>query len=329
VRAEVIPRKLPKAGQPWRTVLRLLSLEMNSYDNAIVADRKALLLALLGILGFSGTLPATRLAVRELDPWLVAIVRALVAGGLAAPCLLCRGEPRPALRQLPSLAVVALGTVIGFPLLSALALTRVPASDAAMVVAFVPTLTALGGVLRNGERPAPLFWVCSLAGLGAVLAFLGGGGGQLHREHALLLLASVVCALGYTEAARLARQKSGLWVVSWALLLALPALVPLLFLTVHALPRVVHPSAWLGLGYVSVVSMFLAFVPWYAALARGGVGRMSQLQLLQPLLSVCWSGWLLAERLSPRLWLTLGVVLTSIALSRRLTRPALAPARTL
>jgi drug/metabolite transporter (DMT)-like permease len=296
-------------------------------DNATASDPKALLLGLLGILGFSGTLPATRLAVREFDPWLVAIVRALVAAGLAAACLTWRRETRPALRQLPSLAVVALGTVLGFPLLSALALTRVPASDAAMVVAFVPTLTALGGVLRDGERPAPLFWVCSLVGLGAVLALLGGGGGQLYTEHALLLLASVLCAMGYAEGARLARQMSGLWVVSWALLLALPALVPLLFLMVHALPRAEHASAWLGLGYVSVVSMFLAFVPWYAGLARGGVSRISQLQFLQPLLSVCWSGWLLGERLSPRLWATLAVVLTSIALSRRLTRHAPAPAR--
>lgn len=302
---------------------------MKIHDNATTIDRKALLFGLLGILGFSGTLPATRLAVRELDPWLVAIVRALVAGGLAAPCLMLRRDPRPAPQQLLSLGVVALGSVIGFPLLSALALTRVPASDAAMVIAFVPTLTALCGVLRNRDRPAPLFWVCNLVGLGAVLAFLSAGNGRLHAEHALLLLASVVCAIGYAEGARLARHMSGLSVVSWALLLALPLLVPLLFLSVHAWPRAEHASAWLGLAYVSVVSMFLAFVPWYAALARGGVARISQLQLLQPLLSVCWSGWLLGERLSPRLWATLGVVLASIALSRHLTRRVPAPERAL
>jgi drug/metabolite transporter (DMT)-like permease len=269
---------------------------MKHKDSAIASDQKALLFGSLAVLGFSGTLPATRLAVRELDPWLVAIVRGLVAGGLAAPCLWLRREPLPGVRQLLSLGVVALGTVLGFPLLSALALTRMPASDAAMVVVFVPPLTALCGVLRNRERPAPLFWVCNLVGLGAVLAFLRTGSGSLQAGHALLFFASLVCAIGYSEGARLARAMSGLSVVSWALLVALPVLVPLLFLSVHALPRAEHASAWFGLAYVSVVSMFLAFVPWYAALGRGGVARMSQLQLLQPLLSVCWSGWLLDER---------------------------------
>ncbi|HVZ36498.1 MAG TPA: DMT family transporter, partial [Polyangiaceae bacterium] len=151
----------------------------------------------------------------------------------------------------------------------------------------------------------------------AVLAFLHSGPRHFQTGHALLLLASVVCALGYSEGARLARQRSGLWVVSWSLVLSLPLLAPLLFHLLWTLPRSAHAASWFGLAYVSLISMFLAFVPWYGALARGGVALTSQLQLLQPLLSVCWAGWILSERLSPSLWATLAVVVSSIAIARR------------
>jgi drug/metabolite transporter (DMT)-like permease len=302
-------------------VARTLSSDVRNTDSATAFDRTALLLAGLAVLGFSGTMPATRLAVRELDPWFVALARAVGAGSLAGAFLLLRRATLPEPRQLAGLAVVALGTVIGFPLLSACALTSVPASDAAMVLAFTPTLTALAGMLRNGERPARPFWLANALGLCAVLGFLYSGPQALRAGHGLLFAASVVCALGYAEGARLARRMTGLRVVSWSLVLSMPLLVPGL-LAFLPLSRPVHAASWLGLGYVSLVSMFLAFAPWYAALARGGIALTSQIQLLQPLLSVGWAAWLLGEHVSRGLWLTLGIVLGSIALARRaLSRP--------
>jgi len=302
-------------------LLRPLSSDVRNTNSATAFDRTALLLAGLAVLGFSGTMPATRLAVRELDPWFVALARAVGAGSLAGCYLLLQRASLPQRRQLAGLAVVALGTVIGFPLLSACALTSVPASDAAMVLAFTPTLTALAGMLRNGERPALPFWLANALGLCAVLGFLYSGPQALRAGHALLLAASVVCALGYTEGARLARQMTGLRVVSWSLVLSLPLLAPGL-LALLPLAQPVHAASWAGLAYVSLISMFLAFAPWYAALARGGIALTSQIQLLQPLLSVCWAAWLLGEHVSGGLWLTLGIVLGSIALARRaLARP--------
>jgi len=290
-------------------------------DSATQFDRTALLFAGLAILGFSGTLPATRLGVRELDPWFFAIARAVGAGSLAGVCLLVRRAALPERQQLAGLAVVALATVIGFPLLSAYALTSVPASDAAMVIAFTPTLTALVGVVRNGERPARTFWLANAVGLCAVLSFLYSGPRTLRSGHVLLFAAAVVCAVGYAEGARLARRMTGLNVVSWSLVLSLPLLVPALC-ALLPLPRPVHVASWLGLGYVALISMFLAFAPWYAALARGGIALTSQVQFLQPLLSVAWAALLLGEHVSRGLWLTLGVVLGSIALARRaLSRP--------
>jgi drug/metabolite transporter (DMT)-like permease len=205
-------------------------------------------------------------------------------------------------------------------LLSAWALTTVPASEAAMVLAFVPTLTALFGTLQKGERPAPRFWLANALGLGAVLWFLYTGPRSLVPGHAALVLSCALCALGYTEGARLTRHMPGLSVVCWALVLCLPVLAPVLVLGLLPLQHTVHAPAWIGLAYVSVISMFLAFVPWYAAMARGGIALTAQIQLLQPLLSVVWAALLLGEPLSARLALTLLVVVVSIVLSRRSAR---------
>jgi drug/metabolite transporter (DMT)-like permease len=153
-----------------------------------------------------------------------------------------------------------------------------------------------------------------------VLWFLYGGSRALMPGHAALFAASVVCALGYTEGARLAQHMPGLAVTSWSLVLTLPVLAPLLVLVLLPLGDAVHAPSWIGLGYVTVISMFFAFMPWYAALARGGIALTAQIQLLQPVLSVCWAAWLLDEPLSARLWLTLALVIGSIVLSRRFVR---------
>jgi drug/metabolite transporter (DMT)-like permease len=274
------------------------------------------LLGLLAVLGFSGTMPATRLAVRELDPTFVALARAVGAGVLAGGFLLARRERWPLTRQLRPLALVALAIVIVFPMLSARALASVPASDGAMVLAFVPTLTALFGLMQRGERPARSFWLANGLGLAAVLWFLHGGSSSFLPGHGIMFVAAIVCAFGYSEGARLAREMSGLSVVGWALVLSLPLLAPALLVTLPA-TGAVHAPAWLGLAYVSVISMFVAFVPWYAALARGGIALTAQIQLLQPLLSVLWAALLLGEPLSARLWLTLAIVIGSIYLARR------------
>ena len=208
----------------------------------------------------------------------------------------------------------SLTTVIGFPLLSAWALTTVPASDAALVLAFVPSLTAAVAALRDGERPHLGFWLSSAVGLAALSAFFYSGG--LGLGHGLLFLSAVLCAFGYTEGARLSRRMPGLVVASWALVITLPILVPVLLTLSHRFEALSAPT-WVGLGYVSFISMFLAFVPWYAALTRGGIALTSQLQLLQPLFSVIWAALLLAEPVGPGLALTLAVVIGAIVVSRR------------
>lgn len=269
----------------------------------------ALLFGFLGVLGFSFSLPATRLAVEDLDPWFVGIGRAAAAALLAALVLLLWQAPRPSRGQLGRLALVSLGVVFGFPVLTSLALRELTAAHGAVIVGLLPAATAVMAVARTDERPSSGFWLASGAGLVAVLAFAASRGAGLLPSTADLLVVGAVLlgAVGYAEGGALARELGGWQVICWALVLSAPLTLPLtLLLAGGALPSA-GADAWLGFAYVSVVSMFLGFFAWYAGLARGGVAKIGQVQLAQPVLTLGWSAVLLGEEV------TLGTVAAAVA----------------
>ena len=232
--------------------------------------RMALLLGFLGVLGFSFTLPATRLAVADLDPTFVGLGRAVVAALLGVVLLRLLGGPRPTRAQLGRLLLVALGVVFGFPLLSAFALRELTAAHSAVIVGLLPAATAVMAVLRAGERPSRGFWLASGAGLVAVLAFAASQGAGLPSTADLLVLGAVAFgAVGYAEGATLARELGGWRVICWALLLSLPVTLPAAVLAAAQGGLQAGDDAWLGFAYVSLVSMFTAFF----ALVRGSRPR--------------------------------------------------------
>ena len=163
-------------------------------------ELRGLALALLGVVFFSFSLPATRLAVADLDPLFVAFGRAAVSAVLAALLLLAWRGPRPSREQWRSLAIVAFGVVVGFPLLVALALRDVDSSHGAVVIALLPAGTAVFAVLRAGEDPSRGFWLAAGAGLVAVLAFIASQGlGDIGLADLELLAGTVMCSLAYAE----------------------------------------------------------------------------------------------------------------------------------
>jgi drug/metabolite transporter (DMT)-like permease len=256
----------------------------------------AVVLGLLGVLGFSFTLPATRVAVDELDPVFIGLGRAAVAAVPAAVVLAIWRERLPDRRTLARLGVVALGVVFGFPLLSALALEELTAAHSAVIVGLLPAATAVMAVARAGERPSAGFWAASLAGLVAVLAFAASQGAGRPSGADLLVLAAVALgAVGYAEGGSLARDMGGSRVICWALVLSLPLTLPLGLAGAVAGGVSAPADAWLGFAYVALISQFLAFFAWYAALARGGVAKIGQVQLVQPLLTLGWAAALLGE----------------------------------
>ncbi|HEX5194189.1 MAG TPA: DMT family transporter [Solirubrobacteraceae bacterium] len=276
-------------------------------------------LGALGVLAFSFTFPATKLAVDGLNPWLVAFARAAVAAVLAAAVLLATRAPTPDRAQRRRLLVVAGGVVVGFPLFSSLALTTTGSAHGAVVIAVLPAATALVAVIRGGERPPLRFWIAASAGLAVVVAFtIVTAHGALGAGDALLLLGTALCAVGYAEGASVSRTLGGSRTICWALVLAAPLTIPVtVILGIVAAPSHAGPSAWLGFAYVAVVSMLLGFFAWYAGLARGGTARVSQIQLLQPLLTVVWSAAVLGERIGAGTLIAGAAVLACVAATQR------------
>jgi drug/metabolite transporter (DMT)-like permease len=282
--------------------------------------------AILGVLCFSLTVPATRAAVPELGALLVGAGRSVIAGGLALVVLAARRERLPARADLRSLALVALGVIFGFPLCSAIALGSVPAVHALVIIGLIPMATALLAVLRNGERPSSKFWLASSFGAASVFAFgFSQGNLRLVAADGWMLAAVVSAAFGYSEGARLTPRLGGWRVISWALVLSLPLTLGLSLwaVTVQPLHAAISWRAWLGLGYVGVISMYLGFFAWYRGLSRTTIARASQVQLAQPVLGFFWSWLLLGERVTPAMLLTAGFVLLCAAwASQRRARPA-------
>lgn len=238
---------------------------------------------LIGVLIFSGSLPATRVAVADFSPVFLTAARAVIAALLAGLALWLLGQRRPDRDQLIPLAVVACGVVIGFPLLTALALRHVTAAHSIVFIGLLPLSTALFGVIRGAERPRPAFWVFSLIGAAIVVGFAVSQGGTGSLPGDLMMLAAIlVCGLGYAEGASLARKLGGWQVISWALLLAVPVMALLAVATWPDGLCTVGLPAWIGLGYVAVFSMWVGFIFWYRGLALGGIAGVGQLQLLQP-----------------------------------------------
>ncbi|MCX2928183.1 DMT family transporter [Streptomyces sp. NEAU-W12] len=312
--------------------------------------------AALGVIAFSLTFPATAWGLEGFGPWSLVAVRCVLAGLIAGGCLLAvgtragapdteavgtpagapeaeaagaparrrkgltrwRGVPLPARRHWPGLVVVAAGVVLGFPLLTTLALQTSTTAHAAVVVGLLPLTTALFSALRVGSRPSRTFWAAALAGAAAVAVFtVRQSGGALTTADLYLFAALVVCAAGYTEGGRLARVMPGWQVIGWALVLCLPLAVPAAALALAVEPVRLTAHSVAGVLWVAAGSQFLGLVVWYRGMAAIGIPRASQLQLAQPLLTLVWSVFLLGEHLTAAAPLTAAAVLVCIAVTQR------------
>ncbi|MCS3429850.1 DMT family transporter [Klebsiella sp. BIGb0407] len=276
---------------------------------------------LLGVIIFSGSLPATRVAVLDMDPFFLTFLRASIAGVLAIMLIYGFREKRPQASQIVPLIIVSLGVIIGFPLLTAMALQHVTSAHSIVFLGLLPLSTAIFGVLRGGERPGTAFWIFSVLGSLLVMGFALSQSGVISPTGCLLMLAAVVaCGLGYAEGAKLTRVLGGWQVISWSLILSLPFMLVASFITMPATFTGIGISAWVALGYVSLFSMLIGFIFWYKGLATGGIAAVGQLQLLQPFFGLGLSATLLHEEVSPLMVLiTLGVILCVIG-SRKFSR---------
>lgn len=288
-----------------------------------------LLLALLGVLGFSFSLPWTVWALESFAPILTATGRAVIAGAVAAVILLVRRVPWPDRSLMRPLIYTMAGAVFGWPILIALALERTTAAHAAVIAAIMPLVTAVFAVLRTGERVARQFWMAAVAGTAALVVFAllrgGGDGGNLIAD--LLIVGAVLASSWcYVEGASLTKVMPGWQVISWVVLLALPITVPvtvILALT-GGVTTPVTTQAWIGMAFLGLVSVYFAFFAWYQGLSMAGVARGAQTQQLQAPLTLLWSALLLGEVVTWPTVLAALVIVGCVAWAVRVRTPTLA-----
>ncbi|NBJ10174.1 DMT family transporter [Microvirga arsenatis] len=281
----------------------------------------------LGVLIFSGSLPATRIAVLDIDPLFLTLARATIAGLLAMALLVLLRQKRPGRGDLLSLAIVSLGVVAGFPLLTALALQYITSAQSIVFVGLLPLATAIFGILRGGERPRAAFWIFSCLGAALVAGFALLQGSTTSPAGSLLMLAAIVlCGLGYAEGAKLSRTLGGWQVISWALVLSLPLTAGLMLFTLPASWSGIGMPAWIALAYVSLFSMLIGFVFWYRGLALGGIAGVSQLQLLQPFFGLMLAAMLLNETVGWGMVAVNVAVIACVAGAKHFAKPGAASA---
>jgi drug/metabolite transporter (DMT)-like permease len=232
--------------------------------------------------------------------------------------LLAFRQTRPGRSDIIPLLIVALGVVVGFPLLTSLALQHVTAAHSIVFVGLLPLATAIFGVLRGGEHPKPAFWLFSIFGAATVASFAlaRSSGGSIVGD-SLMIAAILLCGLGYAEGATLSRRLGGWQVISWALLLSLPVMVVIALLTPPVRWSAIDASAWVSLAYVSIFSMLVGFVFWYRGLALGGIAGVGQLQLLQPFFGLILAGLFLHEPIAWTMIASTAVVVLCVAGAKR------------
>jgi len=261
-------------------------------------EQIGLILGLIGMVAFAGTVPATRLAVPAISPWFLTAARGTIAGCLGLAVLLATRRRVPERALWPDLATTTLCAVVGYPLFTALALMTVPAAHAGVVLGITPLATAAAAALLAHERPSLAFWLAGAAGAALVIWFaLRRSGGGLAAGDLFLLGSVASGAFGYTASGRLVRHLPGWEIICWAVILILPLAVPATVLLWPADIASIPASAWAGLAYVGIVSQVLAFFVWNAAMAIGGIARVAQLQLLTPFTIVALAALINGERI--------------------------------
>lgn len=262
-------------------------------------------------MAFSFTLPMTSLALTSFPSLFLGAGRAVVAATIAIAVLAFTRTKLPTGRQWLRLAVVALGVVVGFPFFTSFALLFVPSSHGAVMIGLLPAATAVAAVIRGRERPSRTFWIASLSGAAAVAIFsaLTSGANSGPSLGDLLLLGAVVlAAIGYAEGGLLAREIGSWQTISWALVVALPAMIPVALISLPAISAPATPQAWLGFAYIAIISMYLGFFAWYRGLAIGPMASISQIQLIQPVLTIAWAALIFGEVISPVVWIAAAAV---------------------
>ena len=283
-------------------------------------ESKGMFLGLVGVVSFGLTLPATRFIIPYFEPVFIGLGRAVIASFVAALLLIATKQTRPSRNQFYQLLGVASGVVVGFPILSAWAMQTVPASHGGVVLGVLPLATAIVGSVVSNEKPSVAFWICGIVGSAVVIAYsLLQGVGEFQTGDFFLLGAIVSAATGYALGGKLSKEIGGWQVICWALVISFPFIIVPAWMeapqdVVGSLPL----NVILSFLYLALVSQLFGFFFWNKGLALGGVARVSQTQLLQPIVTLVASALLINETINVQTIVFATLVIVTVAIGKKM-----------
>ena len=282
---------------------------------------------MFGVCLFAATLPATRIALFDTNPFFLTSIRAMIAGFAGVTMLIVTRRRFPPRKLVLPLMLCALVVVLGFPLAVAIAMVTVPSSHGGVIMGILPLATAAAAAVIQHERPSRGFWIAAVIGSALVMSFAlyRGGGHSLSLGDALLLVAVACGGIGYTLSGKLSGSLPGWEVISWVVAFSLPVAIIATILTWPDNIGTITTRGWLAILYVGLVAQYSAFFLWNAAMAMGGIARVGQLSLLQPFFVVLIAAAFAGEDLE---WQTLffaAAVVITVAIGTRM-RVAAPPA---
>lgn len=278
--------------------------------------RRGILWGLVGVVIFSVSLPVTRIAVAEMSPVFVATARGVLAAVLSLCALLVTKSPWLSRAQFGKVAIIATGVTLGFPLFSSMAMQQVPAGHGAIVNGLLPLATVALGALVVRYTLRWQFWGAAIVGSATAIAVVTWHSGTgLGSGDVAMVGAVLIAAVGYVYGGQLSKDIGGWRTICWANVICLPMLLIVAGMTAPVVT--VSLPAWLAVGYLGVFSMFLGFFAWYHGLALGGIPRVSQVQLVQPFLTILWAWPIDGERPTATLLGSAVVVVGCIWVARK------------
>ena len=283
-------------------------------------ESKGMILGFLGVVAFGLTLPATRFVVPYFDPIFIGLGRAVIASVIAAFILIATKQSKPTRKQLIQLSIVALGVVLGFPVLTAWAMETVPASHGGVVLGILPLATAVAAVIVSKEKPSVGFWIFSLIGSIVVVTYsLLQGFGSFQLGDLLLVGAIISAGLGYALGGKLSKELGGWQVICWALVISFPFIIFPAWMQAPEEDFSNLPlNVLLSFLYLALVSQLFGFFLWNKGLALGGIARVSQTQLIQPFVTLIASAFLINETVNLQTIIFAVLVVSIVAIGKKM-----------
>ena len=282
--------------------------------------------ALTAVIGFGATFIGVALGNESFDPITMSFGRVIPGAILAVFALKSAKQPLlPPREAFPAIFGVTAGIVIGFPLLSTLALQNIHPADAGVMVAVSPIVTSIAAIFIGHKKPRKLFWLAAALGSlsAATLAYLRGGsefGGGIFWGYILMATAMVLASLGHLTGNYLAGKYKSFHVLCWAVIISIPIQLPgaIINWTINPITTMPTASAVFGFLYVSLFSIIIGNYMLNHGFYLIGLVKGSQLQLIQPIVTMILAIVVLHQTVAPITWIAAFAILASVAWSQRL-----------